>query len=551
MTWDSARIQQEVSWFRLRQGDSTTVDVKRAAHGLPENLGATTCAFANMPEGGTIILGIDERSNFDIVGVPEPAKLEAGIVDQARNAISPCPYINTYSVRMGTAEDAPTVVVAEVQGLPIQERPARYKHRAYLRQADGDYEMHASDLRMIEAAKSPENPTADYDMRPVPNTSAKDLDEKLVQQVANDLRQAVRPFRDIDDDHEILRKITAVLPTGELSVAGYYALSTFPQGVYPALSVTCAVRLPDTSPSHSQSSARTRNLERFSGPLPTLLDQTMEWITANLSTYQAYLANGHMVDRPELPLNAIREAVANALIHRDLGPDTLEEGRSIDVRITHKALMIMSPGGLKSLSVSQLKSDELWRQEVNQRLYRLARSLRDAAGHRIIEGEGGGVQTILKSLREQGLKPPTFVDTGVKFTAFFWRDTEPQLRPDMGGETAAPETTAPAPTDSQASPAPTPTSPAPASKAQPSLQPSPAAQPLPDLEKLGKNAPAVYKAVHTAAVGGATVTLKSIIDATNLSESQVRYALKPLIEREFVHMHGGQGRRGTTYTAAR
>jgi len=499
-----------------------------------------------MPEGGTIILGIDERANFDIVGVPEPAKLESGIVDQARNAISPCPYINTYSVKMGTAEDAPTVVVAEVQGLPVQERPARYKHRAYLRQADGDYEMHASDLRMIEAAKSPENPTADYDMRPVPNTSTEDLDGRLVQQVANDLRQAVRPFRDVDDDLEILRKITAVLPTGELSVAGYYALGIFPQGVYPALSVTCAVRLPDASPSHSQPSARTRNLERFSGPLPALLDQTMEWITANLSTYQAYLPNGHMVDRPELPLNAIREAVANALIHRDLGPDTLEEGRSIDVRITHNALMIMSPGGLKSLSVSQLKSDELWRQEVNQRLYRLARSLRDEAGHRIIEGEGGGVQTILKSLREQGLKPPTFVDTGVKFTAFFWRDTEPEPRPDAGTETTAPE-----PTDSQAPPVPTPTSPAPTSATNATPQPSTAAQPLPDLEKLGKNAPAVYEAVQATAAGGATATLRSIIDATGLSESQVRYALKPLIERGLVHMQGGQGRRGTTYTPAR
>lgn len=40
--------------------DSTEIEVKAARGGLPQNLGQTLSAFANMPDGGTLILGVDE-----------------------------------------------------------------------------------------------------------------------------------------------------------------------------------------------------------------------------------------------------------------------------------------------------------------------------------------------------------------------------------------------------------------------------------------------------------------------------------------------------------
>ena len=87
--------------------------MKRAGGGLPDTLGKTLCAFANMPEGGTILLGIDERSGFQVTGVDKPADLEAGLVSLARNAIDPVPGILTQTVTV-TGKD---VVVAEVTGL--------------------------------------------------------------------------------------------------------------------------------------------------------------------------------------------------------------------------------------------------------------------------------------------------------------------------------------------------------------------------------------------------------------------------------------------------
>ena len=136
-----------------------------------------------------------------------------------------------------------------------------------------------------------------------------------------------------------------------------------------------------------------------------------------------------MVEVPELPLSAIREAVANALVHRDLGPNTLGAGKSIDVRLLPDKMVISSPGGLRDLTVEQLKSRDLARQEINQRLYRLCRYLKADDGSFVIEGEGGGVQLMLDAAREQGLPEPDLIDSGVQFTVTMWRpDTRGEAR---------------------------------------------------------------------------------------------------------------------------
>ncbi|MFW0112003.1 RNA-binding domain-containing protein [Rothia sp. CCM 9416] len=65
------------------------MEVKAVREGLPQNLGQTLSAFANMPDGGTLILGVDEKSGFTAVGAD--ATVEAGIASLARNEATPTP----------------------------------------------------------------------------------------------------------------------------------------------------------------------------------------------------------------------------------------------------------------------------------------------------------------------------------------------------------------------------------------------------------------------------------------------------------------------------
>ena len=78
MSWDSQSAAALITALRRRRHDLTEVEVKSAAAGVPA-LGPTLCAFGNMPEGGTIILGLDESRGFAPTGLTEVSALEQAV----------------------------------------------------------------------------------------------------------------------------------------------------------------------------------------------------------------------------------------------------------------------------------------------------------------------------------------------------------------------------------------------------------------------------------------------------------------------------------------
>jgi ATP-dependent DNA helicase RecG len=411
MRWTSERIRAVLADMRTFGDDFILIEAKEAGEGLPDNLPETICAFANMPQGGTVLLGVSQRQNFAVTGVRSPNHTIQAVTSQTREAVIPAPHIESYAVPVGGR----TVVVVDVTALAPSEKPAEYGGEAYLRQADGDYRMNSNDHRMIDVEALHDSERIAYDLAPVPGTSVADLDRELLPRYLASVRAGSRRLRDATDE-DICRLTSVTTPGGELTTAGLYALGFYPQGKLPSLAVTAAVQLP-----RDGSGARTRNRKDFDGPLPALLEEVQEWIMANTGTSDTYRADGHMFRRPEFPPRAVRELVANALVHRDLGPDTLGTGDRIQVRVTPENLIITSPGGLRGLSVRELESDGHTQKAVNQRLYEMAKHLTTDDGAGVIEGEGGGIREALAETRDADLRRPQFFDNGVKFTVLLRR----------------------------------------------------------------------------------------------------------------------------------
>ena len=118
--------------FRRRGGDSAVVEVKSARNGVPA-LGKTLSAFGNMPNGGLILLGLDERRGFEPVGLTEIAALEQGVAAQAREAVTPPVTCRFQTVTVDGAD----VLAVEVDSVPVHQRPVVYRGGAYLRQEIG------------------------------------------------------------------------------------------------------------------------------------------------------------------------------------------------------------------------------------------------------------------------------------------------------------------------------------------------------------------------------------------------------------------------------
>ncbi|AYD90628.1 hypothetical protein D5R93_12580 [Actinomyces lilanjuaniae] len=165
--------------------------------------------------------------------------------------------------------------------------------------------------------------------------------------------------------------------TGEATVAGLYALGTYPQQHLPHLSLTAAVDLGNAT----DSTRRAMNRKDFTGPLPTILDGATEWVAQNVSSTLVVSTDGRSGTEFSIRLVAVREVVANALVHRDLSDATA--GRAVELRLTDKGMVLTSPGGLWGLSVDQLGTPE-GKSAVNEFLYGICRHI-GGRDHRVIE----------------------------------------------------------------------------------------------------------------------------------------------------------------------
>lgn len=408
MNWTLESLTEQLAELRRLHRDSTDIEVKRASE-LPGNLPETTCSFANMPSGGTIILGVDESRDFEVVGVADAAALEEAIISQTRNSVKPAPMIECETFTL----EGKQVLVAQVNPVPLQNRPAHYRGVAYLRQSDGDYEMNDADLALVEIQKLSHSENFQFDVVPVLNSSTRDLDSVRVKSFLEAARAGSRILSKKIDDQELLETLNIVTVKGELTLAGIYALGEYPQGKAPQLRITTAVQLP-----REGSSVRTRNMQDFEGPLPDLLESALAWVKQNAPTRNVYDSSGNMRKESVYPLPAVRELIANALVHRDLSPNS--DGKWVEIRLRDDRLVISNPGGLRGVSVKQLESATLSKNAVNPRLYDIAKRVRTEADYSVIEGEGAGIQEVLRQTRQALLAKPQLIDTGVQFTAILY-----------------------------------------------------------------------------------------------------------------------------------
>lgn len=362
----------------------------------------TLCAFGNMPGGGLIILGLDEADDFAATGVDSVGRLEAAIASQARQAVIP-----PVQVAFDEAEvDGQTVLLAQVSGLATSVKPCMTGGKAYLRQSDGDYQMSEQEVAQLLAVR--DRPR--FDRQPVDGSKIDDLDQDLLAQFLAAARASSRRLG-AQIDTEILRSKGALEAEGDrLTVAGLYALGAYPQRFAPSLSITAAVV--------GRGQERSRDLVHLDGPLPELLDQAMDWVQRNTRTTIRFGSDGHGRDEPEIPMVAIRELIANALVHRDLSPHT--QTKRVEVRLKDDVLVITNPGGLWGISRKQLGRPG-GKSAVNEFLYEICKLTRTTAGARVIEGEGGGIREVRSALEAAGMSQPKFSDSGVMFTAIIPR----------------------------------------------------------------------------------------------------------------------------------
>ena len=109
----------------------------------------------------------------------------------------------------------------------------------------------------------------------------------------------------------------------------------------------------------------------------------------------------------DYPAEVVREAVANALLHRDYSP--YSRGTPVQITLYADRLVVASPGGL----FGAITEDDLGGEGVTStRNPVLAKLLQDVrlpeTGRMVCENRSSGIPTMLRELRRAGSPPPEF-----------------------------------------------------------------------------------------------------------------------------------------------
>ncbi|NNH70031.1 ArsR family transcriptional regulator [Nocardia uniformis] len=409
-----------VSELRAAGGDRVDVEVKSAAGGLPQSLTSTLSALANLPGGGTIILGLDERTGFRPVPLGDVHCLKQGLGTKARSFTPPVRIL----VEDGTVDDEPVVVV-RVHECDRSAKPCRVAATgtAYLRSYDGDFAMSELEEQAFLASRHPPL----FDRQSVAGATLSDLDSELVQGFVRSVRDRdPRGLGRFADDPELLLRAGVLDADRRPTIAGILALGLHPQQWFPRFVIQASAESQPGDPPE----VRARNQTTITGPIPRMLDEALGWARRTFGTAIVTADDGTVHDRSEYPLIAFRELIGNALVHRDL--DHWSMGMAIEVRLRRDRLVITNPGGLYGITVERLGRDAVTSAR-NARLVAICQHVRSPdTGARVIEALASGLSIVTESLEEAALPPANYVDAGIRFTAVLYHSArKPLLSPKL------------------------------------------------------------------------------------------------------------------------
>jgi ATP-dependent DNA helicase RecG len=247
---------------------------------------------------------------------------------------------------------------------------------------------------------------ADVDNQPCIGATLDDLNSELIDGYRSEVRQRRLDLELTElPTSEWLTRIGAAAIVNQTLVptlTGVLFFAYDPQRFYPSLTITFLhLAGTTTAPVNLDAPVYLDNRE-FRGSIPAMIEAARAAVFQRVGR-RAIVTGFRRHEIPDYPEVAVREAIINAVAHRDYR----RSGSFIQIRLFTDRLEIQSPGGLAAgLTVENLVYEQHTR---NPRIMRLLEDL----GY--VERRGIGIDTIIASMSTAGLQPPEFEDRRVSF----------------------------------------------------------------------------------------------------------------------------------------
>jgi ATP-dependent DNA helicase RecG len=359
----------------------------------PQALAEVMVAFANS-DGGTIVLGYDERGRPTLDVTPED--IEASL-QQAANLTSP-PVLAT--LESSSDGHAPKLVVRVPRSMDLHSTK---DGRVLVRSAGENRVLTGEEIRHLTQNKS----VGDYEAETVPAATLQDFDDDVVAEYI--AKREARTRRKIDLAERtaagaaaLLQEIGALDVRGQPTVAGILLFGKNPQAFLPQSGVVF-VKFPGVEPRSEEGRAGYGRREEINGPLARVIERTWQVVLEEMRVGAIVkgLERHEVLEYPEF---AVREALVNAVCHRDYRL----RGRRVEVRKYADRLEVISPGGL----AGYITLDNI----IEEHFSRNPRIVQGLFQWGYIEELGLGIDRMIEEMVAAGHPAPKFNATSYSFT---------------------------------------------------------------------------------------------------------------------------------------
>lgn len=385
---------KETSVVELKQ---STAELKKALEDI--------CAFANQGKG-TVYFGI--TNNGEIIGQDISDQTIQKITTTILTSIEPRVYPNIYTDIINNK----TVLVVEIKNGP--EKPYFYKGKAYKRM--GTSNVYLSRYEIEKYLYERDNPAYRFDKSIVKDYTEK-IDKKTIHWFITQAQRErnITSYNKLSSE-EVLKNF-GVYTDNKLNIAGILTFGKNIQQALPNAMVKCAVF------EGKDKTGRILDHIELKENIFISIDRAEQFLFRNLRK-SAWInpETGRREEKYEIPYIAIREAIANAVAHRDYRIQS-----HIEIVIYDDRVEVWSPGILpQGITLKDIHSNKaisiLRNPTVSEILF--------LAGY--IERWGTGINKMKYLMKERGLSEPEYEETASCFIVIFKKNKNEGLNEQVG-----------------------------------------------------------------------------------------------------------------------
>ncbi|MBN9389126.1 MAG: putative DNA binding domain-containing protein [Chloroflexi bacterium] len=401
----------DIKTFRelLEGGETQTVEFKIQPPRLGE-IAERLCGFANTPHGGMVIIGV-KNGTWEITGVKNVSEAVDSLLKAARLCKPPVPMVEAYPQILDLA--GKKVVIAQVPG-----------NRGELYQAGGSFLIRKGTETVPMSVEEVEiflykTGQLNWEARPNLLSTLEDLDEAKVEEYLKQYERLTGHRNRLPDKWERLTKMQCLAPlTGQTAPgpvetslrptnAGLLLFGISPRDFFSGAEIVATY--------YRDNSGVQRYTDRqiITGTLPEQIELAEAFFQKHIQV-GARIEGFKRIEEPEYSLEALREALVNAAVHRDYSL----QGEAVRVFFYTDRIEIHSPGTLPPGIDLDMLRQGLTRSRPRNQI--IASVMRDMPGH-YMERIGSGIRFMLNQSEALELPLPEFKEQGGEFVVTFFK----------------------------------------------------------------------------------------------------------------------------------